>query len=84
MAYHLPLEVTREDDIWMARSSAIQGLLVTGASLDQVLDELPAVVQALFEVCQEKGWTFVKEAPNARLSDIVWVLELPHPLLQAT
>jgi hypothetical protein len=82
MAYHLPLEITREDELWTARSPAIQGLLVTGDSLDQLLDELPVVAQALFEVCQEKGWSFVKDSPNARLADIVWVFELPHLLLQ--
>ena len=82
MSHHLSLEITREDDTWMARSSAIQGLLVTGDSLEQLLDELPVVAQALFEACQEKGWSFVKDAPNIGLSDIVWVFELPHPLLQ--
>jgi hypothetical protein len=82
MAYHLPLEITREDELWMARSPAVQGLLVSGDSLDQLLDELPVVAQALFEACQEKGWSFVKDAPNARLKDIVWVFELPHLLLQ--
>lgn len=83
MKHHLPLEITYEDKTWLARSSAVQGLLVTGDTLDQVLTELPVVAQALFEVCQEKGWSFVKDAPAAHLSDIVWTLELPHPLLQA-
>ena len=83
MAYRLPLELTREGDVWMARSPAIQGLLVTGDTLDQVLSELPPVVQALFEACQEKGWTFVKDMPDARPPDIVWILELPYPARQA-
>ncbi len=82
MAYHLPLEITHEDNTWMARSSAIQGLLVTGESLKQVLEELPVVAQALFEACQEKGWPFVKDTSDVALSDIIWVVELPHPLLQ--
>jgi predicted RNase H-like HicB family nuclease len=79
----LPLELTCEDGTWMARSPAIQGLLVTGDTINQVLSELPIVAQALFEACQEKGWVFVKDAPEVRLSDIVWVIELPHPMLQA-
>jgi hypothetical protein len=83
MMYHLPLEITRESQLWMARSPAIQGLLVTGDTIDQVLDELPTVAQALFETCQEKGWDFVKDAPDARLADIVWIFEVPHLLLQA-
>ena len=83
MPYRLPLELTREDDTWMARSPAVQGLLVAGNTLDQVLGELPTVIQALFEACQEKGWVFVKGIPDARPSDIVWVLELPHPSRQA-
>ena len=83
MIYHLPLEITREDDLWMARSSAIQGLLVTGDSLEQVLEELPVVVQALFETSQEKGWVFAKDAPDVHPAEIVWDLELPHLLLQA-
>ena len=29
MAYRLPLELTREGDVWMARSPTIQGLLVS-------------------------------------------------------
>ncbi len=82
MAYHLPLEITREDGLWMARSPAVQGLLVTGDTINQLLEELPLVAQALFETCQEKGWAFVKDAPDLRLADIIWVLELPHPMLQ--
>lgn len=83
MPYRLPLEVTREDHIWMARSTDIQGLLVTGDTLEQLFAELPIVAQALFDTCQEKGWSFVKHNHNVRLADIVWVMELPHPLLQA-
>ena len=83
MTHRLPLELTREDDLWMARSPTVQGLLVTGNTLDQVLAELPVVTQALFEACQEKGWVFVKDIPDARPSDIVWVLELPNPSRQA-
>jgi predicted RNase H-like HicB family nuclease len=83
LAHHLPLEITREDDLWMVRSPAIQGLWITGETLERVLGELPAVAQALFEVCQEKGWSFVTNQPDLKLSDIVWVFELPHPLLQA-
>jgi hypothetical protein len=59
--------------MWMARSPAVPGLLVTGETLDQVLSELPIILQALFEACQEKGWEFVKGAHGARPSDIVWV-----------
>jgi predicted RNase H-like HicB family nuclease len=81
MTYHLPLELTYESGVWLARSGAIQGLLVTGDTLDKLFDELPLVVQALFEACQEKGWTFVQESPNARPSDIVWVAEFPHTLI---
>lgn len=83
MPYRLPLEITREDHTWMVRSLAIQGLLVTGDTLEQVLAELPVVAQALFEVCQEKGWSFVKDNPRIKLADIVWTVELPHQLLQA-
>ena len=72
MAYNLPLEITHEDKIWMARSSAIQGLLVTGDTLEKLLEELPVVAQALFEACQEKGWTFIANAPEVALSDVVW------------
>ena len=71
MAYQLPLEITREDNIWMARSGAIKGFLVTGETLDQLFDEVPDVAQALFEVCREKGWIFVEGAPDIRLEDIV-------------
>jgi hypothetical protein len=83
MTYHLPLEITHEEYLWMARSPATPGLLVTGATLPQLLGELPVVAQALFQACREKGWAFVKDAPEADLNEIVWVLELPHPLLQA-
>jgi hypothetical protein len=83
MAYRLPLELTREGNIWMARSPNVQGLLVTEDTLDQVLGELPVVTQALFEACQDKGWVFVKDIPDARPPDIVWVLELPHLSRQA-
>ena len=83
MTYQLPLEISREEEIWMARSSAIQGLLVTGETLDQLFAELPAVAQALFEVCREKGWTFIPDAPDVQPDDILWVFQLPHPLLQA-
>jgi predicted RNase H-like HicB family nuclease len=82
MVYPLSLEITREDTLWMARSTAIQGLLVIGETLDELLEELPVVAQALFEACQEKGWNFVRNQPSVMLSDIVWVFELPHLLLQ--
>jgi len=36
MAYQLPLEITREENLWMARSAAIQGFLATGATLDDL------------------------------------------------
>jgi hypothetical protein len=83
MAYHLPLEITHEEHLWMARSPAVPGLLVTGDTIPQLLGELPVVAQVLFQACREKGWAFVKDAPGADLSEIVWLLELPHPLLQA-
>ncbi|MFN8495005.1 MAG: hypothetical protein U0350_45800 [Caldilineaceae bacterium] len=82
MTYQLPLEITREENLWMARSSAIQGFLATGETFDQLFGELPAIAQALFEVCQEKGWTFIKDAPGIQPKDIVWVFQLPHPILQ--
>ncbi len=34
MAYQLPLEITREEDFWMARTLAIQGFLATGETLE--------------------------------------------------
>jgi hypothetical protein len=83
MTYHLPLEITHEEYLWMARSPVVPGLLVTSDTIAQLLSELPVVAQALFQACQEKGWAFVKDTPEADLSEIVWVLELPHPLLQA-
>ena len=83
MAHRLPLEITREDSLWLARSPAVPGLLVTGESINELLNELPPVAQALDETCREKGWSFVKAAPDVRPADIVWVLELPHPTLQA-
>lgn len=83
MAYQLPLEITREDHIWMARSAAIQGFLVTGDTLDQLFQEVPRVTQALYEVCHEQGWLFIQDAPEARPDDIIWTFELPYPVLQA-
>lgn len=75
----LPLQLTRENGSWMARCPDVQGLLVTGETIDEVLYELPVVAEALYETCQEKGWTFVAAHPEARLEDIVWVLEFPQP-----
>ena len=83
MAYQLPLEITREDQIWMARSAAIQGFLVTGDTLDQLFQDVPDVTQALYEVCREQGWAFIKDAPDIQPQDIVWLFELPYPVLQA-
>lgn len=82
MTYQLPLEITHEEELWMARSASIQGFLATGDTLDQLLREVPAIIQSLYEVCREKGWIFIKDAPNAQPNDIVWVVELPHPILQ--
>ena len=82
MTYQLPLEITREENLWMARSSAIQGFLATGETFDQLFGGLPAIAQALYEVCQEKGWTFIKDAPDIQAKDIVGVFQLPHPALQ--
>lgn len=64
MIYQLPLEVTHEEELWMARTTAIQGFLVTGETLDQLFHEVPEVAQALYEICRAKGWTFIKGAPN--------------------
>ena len=83
MRCQLPLEISREDHFWMARSSAVTGLLVTGETFDQLLDELPVVTQALFEVSQEQGWSFVRDAPEIEPEDIVWIFNLPHQVLQA-
>ncbi|MBV7327378.1 hypothetical protein KFU94_03790 [Chloroflexi bacterium TSY] len=55
MEYQLPLKISREENLWMARTSAIQGFLATGETLDQLFHEIPNIVQALFEVCQDKG-----------------------------
>ena len=48
----------------MIRCPDVQGLLVTGDSISQVLEEFPVVVQALYEACQEKGWTFIYPLPS--------------------
>ena len=56
----------------MARTDVIQGFLVTGETLDQLFHEVPEIAQALYEICREKGWTFIKDAPNAQPKDIVW------------
>lgn len=77
-----PLQVTREDDLWMARSPLIQGLLVTGDTLDELFNKLPHVARALYKACQERGWTFVKGAPHVHPEEIVWVTELPQEALQ--
>ncbi len=78
----VPLQITREEDLWMARSALIQGLLVTGETLDDLFNELPPVAKALYEACQEQGWTFIKGAPRARPDDIVWVSEFSQEMLQ--
>ena len=83
MHHQLPIEITLEDGLWMARSSVIQGLLVTGTSLDQLFSELQVVARALYETCQQQGWPFVKDRPDIALSDIVWLFELPQPTLEA-
>ena len=82
MHHHLTLELSNEDGLWMARSSKIQGLLVTGTSLDQLFAELPIVSQALYEACNQQGWSFVKGQPDIAPSDIVWLFELPQPQLE--
>lgn len=83
MAYQLPLEISREGNLWMARSEAIQGFLATGETFDELIGELPVVAQALFEVTCDKGWVFISGAPHVEPDDIIWVLQLPQPLLQA-
>lgn len=83
MAYQLPLEITHEENLWMARSAAIQGFLATGATLDELFREVPQIVQALYAACHEQGWAFVENAPDVEPDDIVWLFELPHPVLQA-
>lgn len=71
MAYQLPLEITREEDLWMARTLAIQGFLATGETLDELFRAVPEVVQALYEVCHAQGWDFVKNAPAVEPNDIL-------------
>ena len=81
MSYRLSIHLTHEDDTWMIRCPDVQGLLVTGYSISQVLEELPVVAQALYKACREKGWTFVAGHPDARHEDIIWVAELPQPAM---
>ncbi len=83
MSCRLTVHLTHEDDTWMIRCPDVQGLLVAGDSISQVLEELPVVAQALYEACQEKGWTFIAGHPDARPEDIIWVTELPQPALMA-
>jgi predicted RNase H-like HicB family nuclease len=78
MVYRLPLQLTRDEGIWLGRCPQVQGFLVTGETIDQVLAEVPVVAQALYEACREKGWSFVTDHPDAALENIVWVLELPQ------
>jgi hypothetical protein len=66
----------------MARSAEIQGFLATGETFDELIGELPAVAQALYEVSRDKGWAFISGAPNVEPHDIIWVFQLPQPLLQ--
>ena len=83
MTYRLAIYLTCEDDTWMIRCPDVQGLLVMGDSISQVIEELPVVAQALYEACQERGWTFIAGYPDARPDDIIWVAELPQPALVA-
>lgn len=83
MSHRLTIYLTRENDTWMIRCPDVQGLLVTGDSISQVIEEFPVVVQALYEVCQKKGWTFVAGHPDVRPVDIIWVAELPQLALVA-
>ncbi len=71
MRYRLPLEISHEDGLWMARSADIQGFLVTGTTLDQLFADLPIVSQALFETCQAQGWSFVKGRSDIVPSELV-------------
>ena len=57
----------------MARSSAIQGFLVTGDTLYQLCEEVPDVIQALYEVCRAQGWAFIKDVPDIQPQDIIWL-----------
>lgn len=77
--YKLPLTLIRQEDGWWeARCPNIQGFRVEGETIGQVFDYLPDVLRTFYKVCQEKGWVFVANHPEARPENIVWVVEIPY------
>lgn len=44
----LPLEITHEEELWMAHRAALQLVLATGETLAQLLHEVPTMMQALY------------------------------------
>ena len=60
MDYHLPIEVEHlEEGVYLASCPAIQGCHAEGRTIGEALDNLQSVAQVIYELCREKGLTFV-------------------------
>jgi len=81
--YRLPVEIEPlEEGGYLAIWPAIQGCHAEGATVGAALDNLRDVARVIYELCQEKGLTFVEDAPHASPETVI--LEVALPLQAAT
>lgn len=69
-----------EDGWYLVQCPAIEGLLAEGQTVGEALDNLRGNAQALYEMCQDEGLTFVTDQPQVRPEDIVWQIEIPQQM----
>jgi predicted RNase H-like HicB family nuclease len=69
------LKVQWDESYRLGECDAIQGCLLTGYTLDELMRNLPEVLALLYEDSAERGVEFVRGNPELTPSDISWQLE---------
>ena len=62
---------------YLALCSEIVGCHAEGNTIGQALDNLRDVARVLYDLCQEKRLTFVTDHPEAKLTDVIWKVDIP-------
>jgi predicted RNase H-like HicB family nuclease len=74
----LVLTVQWDESHWLGECDAIQGCLVTGYTLDELMRNLSEVLTLLHQDSMERGVEFVRGKPELTPMDISWRLEFAH------
>ncbi len=76
--YKLPVAIEPlEEGGYLLICPAIQGCHAEGRTIGEALDNLRDVARVIYELCQEKGLTFIADYPEADLESVIWNVKIP-------